>query len=228
MVLRLVIVALVFCVGSSVGFTSPLMDYSQGKGSIDLTVRDTTNGLYVGGESVELSKKYNFDGALTLGLGKKLAFQYRHFSPKSADTTFVDADGDASIGTLHMHTNEFSLLHKLDKSVALMAGLITTNGVATDRETGSYETSNVHAKTFWHIGVVASTAIAKNTTLWASASAGANLISYEVGIGYAFTPNWEVNVNYRGMDLKNLNSDNSNKNGNVTLKGLGVGVSYKF
>lgn len=226
---KIVFIALIMLLlGASVSYASPLMDYSSGKGSIDLTMRNTANGLYAMGESVSLDKKYNFDGAVTVGLGNKFAFQYRHFSPKSAATSFVDSEGELSIGTLQMRTNEFNILHKVDKSVAVLAGVITTSGVATDQEVGSYETSNVHAKTFWHVGLVASTEIAKKTTLWAGASVGTDLFNYEVGLSYALSPNWEVNVNYRGMDLRKLSSDHSHPQGNVKLQGLGLGITYRF
>jgi opacity protein-like surface antigen len=225
---KIIFIAFILFIFASVSFASPLMDYSTGKGTVDLTIRNTANKLYAMGESVSLDKKYNFDGAVTVGLGNNIAFQYRHFSPKSAATSFVDSDGDLSIGTLKMRTNEFNLLRKVDKSVAILAGAVTTSGVATDQETGSYETSNVHAKTFWHVGIVASTEIAKKTSLWATASVGAGLFNYEVGLGYALSSNWEVNVNYRGMDLRKLSSDNSQSKGNVKLQGLGFGITYRF
>jgi len=210
---------------SSVAFASPLMDYSAGKGSIDLTWRDTKNTENLYGQSYDYNKKYNLDGMLTFGLGNKFAVQYRNFEPTSADTTW---GGD--VGTFKLTTNEVNVLYKLDKNIAILAGWVNAKGYAQDN-TNSGGSNGFNTKNLWQVGVVASTAIAKKTTLWGGIAVGKDLTNYEVGIGYEISHGWEFNVNYRDLDLKKFNSSDDEvgwSNVGLNAKGLGVGITNKF
>lgn len=210
---------------NSVAFASPLMDYSAGKGSIDLMWRDTKNTENLYGQSYDYNKKYNLDGMLTLGLGNKLAFQYRNFAPTSANTNW-----GGEVGNFKLTTNEFNVLYKLDKNIAILAGGVNAKGYAQDT-TNSAGSNGFSTRNLWQVGVVASTAIAKKTTLWGGIAVGKDLTNYEVGIGYEFSHGWEFNINYRDFDLKNFNSsDDSVGFSDVGLraKGLGVGITNKF
>ena len=217
----LLVVAFLFIY--SIAFASPLMDFGAGKGSIDLTWQDTQGNGFSSGESGDSISKYNFDGSLTFGLNNKFALQYRYFAPKN-DYNFTATGGDA--GTFSLNTNEVNVLYKLDKNVAAFAGLVTTSGSVVDYTDSSYNT-NINRKNYCQVGLVASTTIADKTTLWGSAAAGQDLDNYGVGIGYEFSPGWEFNIDYRYTHFKALTSE-SGYTGDVTTKGVGYGITYKF
>lgn len=207
------IVALVACLlmVSGVALASPLMDFSAGKGSVDLTMRNTANSMMI----LDFDNKYNFDGAVTLGLGNNWAFQYRYFQPESAATDF----GGPPTMTVKLATNEFNVLYKLDKNIAAFAGYATAQ--ETDGFTGlgtiTYET-----KKLWQVGFTGSAAIGKRTTLWGTVGLGRDLTNCELGVGYAITPNLEFNVNYRSLTINDI------EGADVKAKGLGFGVTLKF
>lgn len=207
------IVVLVVCLmlTGSVASASPLMDFAAGKGSIDLTMRDAKNSM----GDTDFDKKYNLDAALTLGLGGKWGFQFRNFQPQSADTYF----GIPVNVNVKLETNEFNVLYKLDKNVAAFAGYVTAKG--TEEFVGVFSASS-DRKNMWQVGVVATAPLGDKTTFWASAAAGNDLINWEVGIGYAFSPNCEFNVNYRELKVDDLSGVD------MKSKGLGFGLTFKF
>ena len=65
--------------------------------------------------------------------------------------------------------------------------------------------------------------ITEKTTGWAKFGAGNNITQYELGVGYAFTDNWEANVSYNDSKYKDFKGDIDAKTHEVN-----VGVSYKF
>ncbi len=211
---KIIVLVACFMMIGSVALASPLMDFSQGKGSIDLTMRNTENSIE--GEGFE--KDYNFDGAATFGLGNKWAVQYRYFQPES-DKTF-------GVVTLKLATNEFNVLYKLDKNLAAFAGYANAKGtlsasaVSEERVTGDSASSST--KDLWQLGLIGSTALGDKTTLWASVGAGSDLTNWEAGIGYAFTPKCEFNVSYREFKVNDLDGVD------VKAKGLGFGVTFKY
>lgn len=192
---------------STVAMASPLMDYNQGKVSVDLTWRNTQNSL----DDFSFDKKYNLDAALTVGLGNKWAFQYRNFEPKSG-ATGTDQE------TLKLATNEFNAMYKLDKNFAAFAGFVTGKATFEDN-TGFNESAS---RNMWQFGLVASTEIAPKTTLWGSVAAGNHSwTNWEAGVGYELAPNLELNVSYREMKANVSDTD-------FKAKGLGYGITYKF
>jgi len=217
---RIVLLAVVLLFVSSVSVASPLTDYSAGKASIDLTWRDTLNTASAPNHSYDFNKKHNLDGSVTFGLGSNFAAQYRHFEPKSADTatSFNSYRG----GYEQPKTNEFNLLYKLDKNIAVLAGWVNGQGYQKD-VLGSSSTQN---KEFWQLGIVAT--IAPKTTVWGSIAAGSDLTNCEVGLSYEFCPSWEFNVSYRELDLKGIANVSGTTNWDLKAKGLGYGVTYKY
>jgi predicted porin len=194
---------------SSVAVASPLTDYSQGRFAIDLTWRNTAD--YFNGD---FNRKYNLDAGITLGLCHNFAFQYRNFSPESANTAGFVAKGQF---------NEYNVLYKLDKGFSVFAGWVTSKstspvgGVSVSTDTENY----------WQAGVIGSTRIAPNLSLWGVAAAGEDLTNFEAGISYQFTPNVEFNVNYRTIETKRLTPMVP-----VFIKGkasgYGFGLTFKY
>lgn len=228
---------------SSVAFASPLMDYSQGKGSIDLTWRNTQNTTSDNNGSLDWNKKYNLDGGLTLGLGNNFAFQYRNFEPQSADfsgTADITGYGTVS-GSVNtkFETNEFNILYKLDKGVAAFAGFVTAKGsLNLSRSSEPLAVSSVSApsvesrdissssKNMWQLGLIGVTPIATNVNLYGLVGAGNDWTNFEAGISYEFAPSFEFDVNYRDIEAKKFNLAGYNIDG--TAKGLGFGITYTF
>lgn len=214
---KIIVLVACFMMIGSVALASPLMDFSQGKGSIDLTMRNTENSI----EGVGLEKDYNFDGAATFGLGNKWAVQYRYFQPES-DKTYIYPVA----GTFKLATNEFNVLYKLDKNLAAFAGYANAKGTlagSVDTEEGVLEGSaSSSTKDLWQLGLVGTAALGDKTTLWASVGAGSDLTNWEAGIGYAFTPKCEFNVSYREFKVNDLDG------ADVKAKGLGFGLTFKF
>lgn len=228
----LILIASLMLIGS-VAVASPLTDYSAGKGSIDLTWRNTTNsgtaagaGLAVNGDS---SSKYNLDGALTFGLNNNFAFQFRTFSPESKDTLI--SGGGGMTNKSKYSADEYNVLYKVDKNVAVFTGLVNAKG----RLTFSNPTLNfsTKSKNLWQIGLIGSSPIADRTTLWASVAArNSNMVNWEIGASYGFAPNLELNVNYRQFKANDFTGYLSNGSAvnvsEVKSRGLGFGVTYKF
>ncbi|MBP2649447.1 MAG: hypothetical protein H6Q74_272 [Firmicutes bacterium] len=126
-----------------------------------------------------------------------------------------------------MITNEFNVLYKLNKKINALVGLVNTKFEVCDFDdpSGSF---NSNTKKLWQVGVVGSTVIADKTTLWGSAAASKDLTNYEVGIGYEFSPNWEFNVNYRDINVKNFSMDQYTASYEMKAKGFWYGITYKF
>lgn len=212
---------------STAALASPLMDYSSGKGSVDLTWRNAQNsstGAYYGTSST----KYNLDGAITFGLGNNFAIQYRTFNPES-DATPSNVGGTA---VSKISTNEFNLLYKLDKNVAIFTGVGTVKGEGSFSSAPGYNYTT-QSKTLWQLGVVGNMPIGAKTNLWASAAAGGDsLTNWEIGVSYEFSPGWEFDVNYREVKADTFTGTNSNGTpftlNEAKSKGAGFGVTYKF
>jgi len=191
---------------SGVAVASPQFDFSQGQGALDITWRNSENTVL----GTDFSKKYNFDGSLTMGLGNNFALEYRNFVPESHSTFNT---------TTKVRTNEYNLLYKLDNNVAILAGIVNAKGYLSN----PFVTYETNTRNFWQAGVVASTTIAPKTTLWGSVAAGNNITNYEIGVGYALSQSWECNLNYRSLKLTHFDYDVD-----LEAKGFGLGLTYKY
>lgn len=109
-------------------------------------------------------------------------------------------------------------------------------------------------KNMWHIGLVGVAPIAKKTNLFGIVSVGNDYRNWEAGVSYAVAKDWEFNVNYRNMKIDKLSMGSLNMYDthqhygegsavtyqndtlisgtanvkDVTVKGWGFGLSYKF
>ena len=213
---------------SSVALASPLTDYSAGKGSIDLTLRNTKETLSVESEHLTFGKKNNLDTTVTVGLSDKFAIQYRNFDAKSGN---LSMGGDMAGGiSTKLTSNEFNVLYKMGKNINAFAGLVNAQvTLGQSISDGPSMEIGTPTKKYLQVGVVASTQIADKTTLWGSVGVGRHLTNLEVGVGYEFAPNWEFNVNYRNLNVKNLQyMMTSEYSLDQKAKGFGYGITYKF
>ncbi|MCH4166589.1 MAG: porin family protein [Megasphaera sp.] len=89
---------------------------------------------------------------------------------------------------------------------------------------GSYvktDTYNNQHSWGYQVGLKGQLPIAEKWQGFASVGVGDDVNSYEVGVGYDITPNWDAHVKYRRADVSVDNYDD-------TVKGWQVGMGYKF
>jgi hypothetical protein len=210
-------VATMICSGVS---AAPLTDYSAGKTAIDLSFRNSDvedNGL-------SLNKKNNLDWGITTGLGNKFALQYNGYNAKSKDTAVFDAgDGVTNIINVGLKTQEFNVLYQIDKNISAYTGIVKSkvNGSFNGTALSSDEKSKVQ------LGLIGSTKIADKTTAYASFAVASDFTNWKIGVSQEIAPNLDFNVDYRRMQVKDI-TGNYVGTDDVTTKGLGYGVTYKF
>jgi hypothetical protein len=203
-------VATMICSGVS---AAPLTDYSAGKTAIDLSFRSSDlndNGL-------SFDKKSNLDWGITTGLGNKFAVQYNGYNAKSKDTNF-----GAFTGNLELKTQEFNVLYQIDKNISAYTGIIKSKGV------GILDGISIPSdeKSKMQFGLIGSTKIADKTTAYASFAVASDITNWKIGVSQEIAPNLDFNVDYRNLKVKNITGNGWNDD--VTAKGLGYGVTYKF
>jgi len=211
---------------TSIGFAAPLTDYSAGKTSIDLIWRNSDAELKTSDGTDSLAKKSNLDFGITTGLGNNFAIQYNDYNAKSKDTTLPDGYG----GTYQEHgslkTQELNVLYKIDKNLSAYTGVVRVKGnVNSD---GNGFSSNTKNKI--QFGLVGSTKIADKTTAYAVVGVASDYTNWKIGVSQEIAPNLELTVDYRRLQAKKLTFDVAGTllDGDVTVKGLGFGVGYKF
>lgn len=204
--------ATMICSGVS---AAPLTDYSTGKTAIDLNVRNSD--VEVNGGS--LNKKANLDWGITTGLGNKFALQYNGYNAKSKNTAIFDAaDGVTNIVNVELKTQEFNVLYQIDKNISAYTGIVKL------KESGSVNGIHISGdnKSKVQLGLIGSTKIANKTTTYASFAVASDFTNWKLGVSQEIAPNLDFNVDYRRMKVKDIETDD------VTVKGLGYGVTYKF
>jgi hypothetical protein len=209
---------------TTVALASPLMEYAEDSGSVDLTWRNTENTLSAPGLSSTLPKKSSLDAALTFGIGDNLGFQYRYFAPKSPDDSTQRAP---AVVNARLTTREFNLLSKLDKNVTVFGGLVMAKGNQSVVAPAAFsESVDSKSRNLWQVGFIGTAPIAEKTILWGSAGTGRDLINWEVGIGYRVTTDLELNLSYRSIKADNLDFNGGKVD--VEGKGLGFGVTVRY
>ena len=216
---------------ASIGFAAPLTDYSVGKMSIDLTWRQSDIKGEAPAGDVSLDKKYNLDWGITTGLGNNFALQYNGYNPKSKDTVIYSDPTETDSMNIKLKTQELNVLYKLDKNISAYAGLVRLKATANQTvdvsgiSTGSSDSSDTKNKI--QFGLVGSTKIADKTTAYASIGVASDFTNWKIGLSQEIAPNVEFNVDYRNLKAKSLAINNIG-DVDVTAKGVGFGVSYKF
>ncbi len=208
---------------TSIGFAAPLNDYSTGKTSIDLTWRQSDINAKSSGSDDSLDKKGNLDFGITTGLGNNFAIQYNYYNAKSKETNLPDGFGGTYKQDGSLKTQELNVLYKIDKNLSAYTGIARVKGNVNSDGNGF----SSDAKNKLQFGLVGSTKIADKTTAYASIGVASDYTNWKVGVSQEIAPNLELNVDYRRLQAKKLNF-NGVGDADITAKGLGVGVSYKF
>ncbi len=188
---------------SAVCFASPLTDYAPGQTVIDVNVGSP--GVNPS-DSAKLDGDFNAGFGITTGLGGNFAMQYKYNNFKT---------DEPAIGNPALNAQEFNLLYKLASGVSVFAGGSFTN---------YNDNGNVNGAQF---GLVGTTKIGDKTNLYAILATGSKVNSGEVGVGYEVARSTELNVGYRSTKYKGLTLD-SGATGEVSVKGMTYGVSFKF
>ncbi|MBC8016805.1 MAG: outer membrane beta-barrel protein [Sporomusaceae bacterium] len=257
---------------SSVGFASPMMDYSKGKAGLDLNYRfyqDMDATANVSGQdwshsfSDSLSGKGGLELGATLGLGNNFALQYKGLEAE-ANKTYPLCDNLAISLNPKIRSHEYNVLYNINKNFSAFAGLVrvTPNVNVAVNYNDYYEpqdyastayvyginlngqaTLGAKDKNIGQVGIIATTKIFDKTNLYGIAAFGKDYRNLEAGVGYEFSKDWELNVNYRSAKYDNLQIANGSYTetdgdyvmheslaltSDVKTKGWGVGVSYKF
>ncbi|MEG6584811.1 hypothetical protein [Dendrosporobacter sp. 1207_IL3150] len=252
--------------------------------SPDFDVNAKVNDFNVTDAAKDFGIPTNFDGdsnlewGLTYGIGNNWALQYRQATPKGK-LTLIDYSWDdyavekpaaskAVINDLPFYsanltvvnktrTEEFNVLHKLDKNFSLFTGLVRATPsiqvnagveVYPGQAIGGDISFNGHDKNIWQIGIVAVKSLNNDLTAFGTASYGNDYRNFEAGLGYKITKNIEFNVNYRDMKIEDMklaslyftdssevqplsaSSDTTRYDltTDTRIKGWGFGVTYNF
>lgn len=219
----ILVMAAAIMMATSVGFASPLTDYSAGKTSIDLTYRISELNTKTQSESDSLDKKGNLDFGITTGLGNKFALQYTNSNEKSKETTM----SDGSTLQASLKVQEVNVLYQLDKNLSVYTGFVSVKGSGTNSFSGSSNSSST-TKNKVQFGVIGTAQLAEKTTAYAQVGFASNFTNWKVGVSQEIAPNLELNVDYGRMQAKKMNFGSDVGDVDMTAKGLGIGVSYKF
>lgn len=217
---------------TSIGFTAPLTDYSTGKTAIDLMWRNADISTKTSGNDISFGKKNSLDWGITTGLGNNFAIQYNGYNVKSKDTvTYSDAFEIETLN-LELKTQEFNVLYKLDNNVSVYTGIVSLKGSGSENKNvigvnTSYNfTSDTKKKI--QFGLIGSTKIADKTTAYALVGVASDYTNWKIGMSQEIAPNLELNVDYRKIQAKKITFSNGVGDPDVTVKGFGFGIGYKF
>lgn len=224
-----VILALVisFISLSGVALAGPLNDYTKGQTSLDINwLPDLSMKMdpFTGD-----GKSGNLDWGVTTGLNGKWAMQYRHFSPETENLRSDPAHDPSGMGRWRfgMKTRELNVLYKIDPNLSAFAGW-------HQAEFKFWDTSGLEKTTSdrdrLQVGLTGKKQIAPQTSIFAVVGFGKDLTNYETGFAYECAENLELNLFYRYKKVKELpwTYGGTPYKDDVTAKGIGFGLSYKF
>jgi len=232
---------------SSIVLASPLTDYSQGNVAIDYTYRFSINAGgqipsfadFKGPGYTGFNGKLATEGEITAGLGNNFAVQYRQFNPTFNGPAMTNgAYYDKYSGSIQ--SQEFNILYKLDRHFSLFTGLIKVKPYMSENSfyPGWSASSTIcyagPEERMGQFGLVVSTEIADKLKAYGIGALGAEYRSWQIGLSYALSKSWDLNVDYRNTTFNNYTVSLGNSGGdpsgvqNLTAKGLGIGVTYKF
>jgi len=218
---------------SAVGFASPLTDFSQGKASIDINWRPSSNLKYPEGKLD--GNNNNFDFGLTIGLGDKFGFQWQNQTAKSKNYSgTITVGGNVLTGSANtkLTANQFNILYSLDKSVVAFVGYTQAKNEIDLRGTynGNPFSGTIAGKTVngWQAGFAGSFPLGDKFFGYGSVGFGNKITSFEIGITYEFSKNAELNLFYKSTEYKDLQFKGEPDKYDLKVDGPGIGLTFKF
>ena len=212
---KVVLLVLILITMTGVAAAAPLTDYSAGKVSLDLSLRPSPS--FSLGVLTADSDGTPSDLGITVGLGSKLAVQYRQFN---LETKWGNLNNGSRLYPASQRFKETNLLYQLNKNVSVYAG-------ALQHSYHAYTSSwDAPAETSLHLGFVGVTKLGKNFSAYGNVALGSSrAFKYEVGLSYAVTSALDLNVFYIDQKIKVKDFGGSLNN---RVKGLGYGLTFRF
>ncbi len=204
----LVLASLFICISAN---AAPLSTYDKGKVSISAGASLPTSIEFK--DYVHQPKKtVSPYGNVTLGLGNRMAMQYRFDQHKAKDRFKVDAQ------QLNLMYNILNGIPVADKthiapkpSLSIYAGILRAKGYTS---VGSDTDTTVQG------GIIGKIDMPRLATLWCDLHGGSGSFGWEAGVSRNILPNIEFDVSYFENRFKD--------SGNVTSKGVHTGLTIKF
>jgi opacity protein-like surface antigen len=163
----------------------------------------------------------------------------------STDSGYIALNFDGKI-----RSDEYNLLYSFNKNWAGFVGAVRYKGGIAASANGSIGdwSGGLSIPELWsedkdvfHVGIVGSYKIAKKTNLWGLASFGDDYRNWEAGLSYDLGKDLQFNVSYRDTKFDGLKfagahitapagyeSSHAAVTTDVTVKGWGFGLTYKF
>ena len=116
------------------------------------------------------------------------------------------------------------MLYKVDENLSVYTGIASVKGNFNSTN-GNPESDTKNKIQF---GVIGSTKLAEKTTAYAQVGFASNLTNWKIGVSQEVAPNVELNLDYSSLQVKKMAFNNGMGDVDMTSKGLGFGVSYKF
>ena len=195
--------ALTLCV-SGAALAAPQTAFQEGAVQVDLGAWNPK--AEAGG--FDSDSNWNFQGGVTYGLSDDVAIQYQYTGLKT------DVGGhDATTG----NQQEVNLLYSFNDNVAAYAGY---NRIENEWDHGPSTTNNVA-----QIGLIGKAPLADNLDVYGKVGVGSkSTTTWEAGLSYGVTPDFDINAGYRYVDTEGRNDDSPS----ITYKGFVTGISYRF
>lgn len=200
---RIVIFVLFACSVAGTAYAAPLRDFSPGHAAVDYTWYGHQVALSKGDRTPDHTP---YDWAITVGLDGSNAVQYR-------ETKF---DNDRNPSRDYMRNRELNLIHRFDRRVAAFAGVTRIKG------TSGYVPEHQAIQ----CGIIGDRQLTDRMHLYGilSGSKHNEYANVEFGLGYALSPQTEINLVYRHLSADHLPPHDGSSN----LRGFGLGMTYKF
>lgn len=181
---------------------SPLAKIAPGAAQIDANV---TVGTHLEGQkdghSVDFDGDTRYRAGATVGIADNLGLDY----------TYAAHEGNENAS---VQSHQVNLVYQFNPYLYGFGGYVRNRA----------KLHGYHDNTSgYQVGAIGRLPITDKTTGWAKFGIGNTITQYEVGVGYAFTDNWEGNISYNDSKYKDFSGDIDAK-----THGVNVGVSYKF
>lgn len=196
---------------STIAFAAPLENYDAGKAEVNIgTSALPAMSLGSNGKTITSDVKHRIYGGATVGLGHKLALQYR----------YTDSQMKPNEAEVNFRTQEYNLRYKVDKNVSIYAGQMHARLGVTGPTTAEV------SRNVFQVGAQYQAPISKRLVGWGAMGFGSNMQHYEAGIGYKVADNLDLDLMYQYTEVKDFKDDGDNVA--ATSKGLYAGLSFKF
>lgn len=195
---------------SSVGMAAPLTDLHKG---------DSAVGYLYWNPSINVNAYgHSFDAGNTTANGAYIETALSDKVIVGVETIKGNKDATISGAKVHGDTRftDFTVQYKLDNNFRLIAGNRNYDTTISGSY-GGYSTSASESTNKFIYGVGALAPIGENTSAYATYLHDDYANDWQIGVNQDLSKNVVLNVNYRYHDEDN-----------VTLKGIGAGIVYKF